>query len=190
MYPGRRYWVYSFGLWLVLTAALVADIAWGPFVRGPLYWTALRGWFMFFTPLFIVVAFAIGLAVNASRGLSRGGSEWRRFLASVVLGLATAAAVVELGAVMLLPALALAAWLVHRRGVRRSVYGVLGGLGSLLILSMVWENARMPDVCQAVPQQPNTFSCPNGAGFVAPFALGLLLLLCGVVAEYRRRARY
>ena len=62
----------------------------------------------------------------------------------------------------------------------------MGGLGSLLILSMVWENARTTHECQWVPHE-GAFSCPNHAGFVAPFALGVLLLVCGVIAERRRR---
>jgi hypothetical protein len=66
----------------------------------------------------------------------------------------------------------------------------MGGLGSLLMLSMFWENARTPHGCQAVPHEPNTFSCANHAGYVLPFALGMLLLICGVVAQIRRRTAY
>jgi hypothetical protein len=190
MWPDRRYWIWSFGVWLVLTIGPFAYIAWGPFFRGPVYWTALPAWFTFCTPLLVITAFVVGLAVKAGRGAARTGSEWRWFFVWVLFGLATAAAVVELGSVVLLPALALAAWLVHRRGIRHSVYGLTGSLGSLLILSMVWENARTPHECQAVPNEPNTFSCPNHAGFVLPFALGVLLLICGVVAQIRRRSAY
>ncbi len=189
MYPSRRYWIWSFGVWLVLTVGLFVYIAWGPFFLGPVYWTAVDRWFTGLTPLFVFVAFVVGLALNARRGAARTGSEWRWFFGWVLFGLATAAAAVEFGPVMLLPAVALGAWLVHRRGMRRSAYGVVGGLGSLLILSMVWENARTPHACQAVPHEPNTISCPNHAGFVLPFALGVLLLICGVIAEWRRRRR-
>jgi hypothetical protein len=187
VYPGRRYWIWSFVVWLVLTLGLFAYIAWGPFFRGPVYWTAVSPWLGFFTPLFFFVAFVIGLAVNARRGADRSGSEWRGFVAWVMLGLTTAAAAVEFGPVMLLPAVAVAAWLVHRRGMRRSAYGVMGGLGSLLILSMVWWDARTPHECQAVPHEPNAFSCPNHTHFVAPTVLGVVLLVTGVVAQRRRR---
>ena len=142
MYPSRRYWIWSLGVWLVLTAGLVVYVAWGPFFRGPVYWTAFLPWFAFCTPLLALVAFVVGLAANACRDAARPGSEWRWFFAWAVLGLATAAAAVELGPLVLLPAVALAAWLVRRRGVRGSAYGVMAGLGSLLIVSMAWESAR------------------------------------------------
>jgi hypothetical protein len=190
MWPGRRYWIWNFGIWLVLTVGLFAYIAWGPLYRGPLYYTAFRAWFAFWTPLFALVSFAVGIALKARRGEARTGAEWPWLLMWVLFGLATAVAAVVLGPVMLLAAAAAAGLLVRRRGMRRSVYGVMSGVGSLLILSMVWENTRTPHECQAVPHEPNTFSCPNHAGFVLPFALGVLLLLCGVVAQHRRRAAY
>ena len=67
MWPGRRYWVGSFGVWLVLTGGLIAYIAWGPFLRGPLYWTGLYAWFVFWAPLFALASLAVGLALKARR---------------------------------------------------------------------------------------------------------------------------
>jgi hypothetical protein len=187
MWPGRHYWVWGFGVWLVVTAGLCAYIGWGPLYRGPLHYTAFRAWFGFWTPLFALVALVMGLALKARRGSVRSGRAWRWFSVWVLLGLATAVAAVILGPVVLIPAAAVAGFLVYRRGMRRSAYGVMSSVGSLLILSMVWENARTPHECQAVPHEPNTVSCPNHAGFVLPFALGVLLFICGVIAEKRRR---
>jgi len=189
MWPGRRYWIWSFGVWLVLTVGLFAYIGWGPFFMGPLYWTALRAWFMACTPLFVIVALVVGLAVKAGRGAVRTGSGWRWFFVWILFGLATAVAAVELGPAVLLPALVLAAWLVHRHGMRRSVYGLTAGLGSLLTLSMVFENARTTHACQAV-NGPNTDWCSSHAWFVPSFAFGVLLLICGVVAQLRGRTAY
>jgi len=190
MWPGRRYWIWSLGVWLVLTFALVAYIEWGPlFGRGPIYETAYYAWFVFWAPLFVIVALVVGLAVNAGRGAVRTGSGWRWFFVWILFGLATAVAAVEFGPAMLLPALALAAWLVHRHGMRRSVYGLTAGLGSLLMLSMVLENARTTHACQAV-NGPNTDWCSSHAWFVPSFGFGVLLLICGVVAQLRGRTAY
>jgi hypothetical protein len=190
MWPGRRYWIWSLAVWLVLTAALLADIAWGPFFRGPLYWTALNAWFAFWTPLLAFVALVMGLAGKALRGATRLEPDWRWFAVWVLWGLATAAVSVWFGPAELGSAIPTAALLAYLRGFRRSAFGLMAGLGSLLLLFSVGENARMPHGCQAVANEPNTFSCPNHAGLVLPFALGLLLLLCGAVAQLRRRASY
>ena len=184
MWPGRRYWISSFGVWLALTVGLVVYIEWGPFFgRGAIYETGLAPWFVVWTPWFAFVSFVVGLAVKARRGAARTGAEWPWFALWVLLGLATAAAAVELGPLPLLPAAVVAGLLVRRRGMKPSLYGLMSGLGSLLTVSMVWENARTPHECQAVPHEPNTVSCPNHAGFVLPFALGVLLLVCGLVAQ-------
>lgn len=75
MWPGRRYWIWAFGVWLVLTAGLLAYIAWGPFFTGPLYYTGLYAWFVFWTPLFAIVGLAMGLALKALRR-STGAESW------------------------------------------------------------------------------------------------------------------
>jgi hypothetical protein len=102
----------------------------------------------------------------------------------VLLGLVTAVATLALGPFLLLPAAAVAGLLAYRRGVRRSFYGLMAGLGALLILSMPWQSTHASLVCK--PIAPNTVECPNHVGYVWAAAFGLLLLISGVVAQVWR----
>jgi hypothetical protein len=184
MWPGRGYWVWSLGLVAVLALGVVLVLLIGGPSGGGLG-NDLLG-LCFGIVFWLLLSGALWLVLRVGRVEARNAAEWLWVALWIVLGLTIAVATLALGAISLLPATAVVAWLAYRRGFRRSVYGLMSGLGALLILFDAWQDTHTTDVCTRVG--PNTVECSNRIGFVYGAALGLLLLISGVVAQSRRPA--
>jgi hypothetical protein len=118
-------------------------------------------------------------------------SDWLWFSVWVLLGLAAAAAAISLGALPLLMAAAVAGFLAHRRGIRRSAAGLLGGAGALLLLTAVWTHWHEPTNALNCGEGDMTAPCvlPNHLFEAEMLAVGAALLVSGITLQARRRPR-
>lgn len=167
MWPGGRYWLWNVLVWAFFAVWHVLGYGvslWS--LEGLAFWSS--GWF--------ILSAALWLVLFVGEQEPRTVSAWLWFSLWVVLGLAAAVAALVLGPLLFLPAAAVAGVLAYLHGIRRSAYGLLSGIGALLLLYVTWLAEHY------APHLPPGY-VPNHAHFIPPFLLGVVLFLSGLVAQ-------
>lgn len=118
-------------------------------------------------------------------------SDWAWFSVWLLLGLTAAAAAISAGPLVLLFAAAVASFLAYRRGLRRSAGGLLSSAGLLFALLTVWGHQHPAANAPNCGQGSETPSCvaPNHLVEGEWLAIGVALLICGIVIQARRMSR-
>ena len=109
--------------------------------------------------------------------------EWGWFLVWMVLGSAAALGTVSLGPLLLLPVALLGVFLWRRPRVRRSAFGLLTGAG-VLLLYVAWLQREGPGT--TCTHTATGGHCDQHLNPLPWLVIGILLVIAGVVANFRR----
>src|SRR5438034_2563158 len=135
----------------------------------------------------VVAALALlGLVARRAEQWSPGGSRsaWGWFVVWALIGAVGALSVFSPGVFLLLPVVALGIFLASRPRIRRSAFGVLTGVGAVL-LSVAWVQRDGPGT--TCWHSANGSGCDQHLDPLPWLAVGALLLVAGFVAQARRR---
>lgn len=109
--------------------------------------------------------------------------DWLWFSVWVLLGVVATLGAIALGPLVFVPAAAVAVFLVYRRGVQRSLFGLLSGAG-LLLLYVAWVQRHGPGT--TCWHTATASGCDQHLNPLPWLVLGAALLVTGVVAQARR----
>jgi hypothetical protein len=108
---------------------------------------------------------------------------WRWFFVWALLGAAAALGTVSLGPLLLVPTALLGVFLWRRPGVRRSVFGLLSGAGTLLFY-VAWVQRDGPGT--TCWHTATASGCDQHLNPLPWLVLGVALVVAGVVAHTRQ----
>ncbi len=121
--------------------------------------------------------------MNLVPQIARRAGGWGWFFAWALLGSAAALAAISLGPLLLLPVLLFAVFLSRRPVIRRSAFGLLTGVGSLL-LYVAWVQRDGPGT--TCWHTATASGCDQHLNPLPWLVLGIVLAIAGFVGHARR----
>jgi hypothetical protein len=108
---------------------------------------------------------------------------WLSFLAWMSVGAAIAFGFLSLGTFVLAPAVLIGIWLAFQRSLRRGAFGLMAGLGAILLF-VAWLNRGGPG--NVVTRTATSVSSTDAWDPRPWLAAGLVLVIAGVAAQLWR----